>query len=62
MTLIRAGLFFLSTFSVVAFGAVQVWSESVIEIGAAVLYCWHSLELARCSWVCTPALIPTSRG
>jgi len=37
MNAIRAGLLFLFAFSVLAFGAVEVWSESVVEIGAAVL-------------------------
>jgi O-antigen ligase len=37
MNAIRAGLFFLFAFCVLAFGAVEVWSQSVLEIAAAVL-------------------------
>ena len=35
--MIRNGLLFLFAFTVLAFGAVEVWSESVLEIGASVL-------------------------
>jgi O-antigen ligase len=37
MIVIRAGLICLIAFSVLAFGAVEVWSSSVVEIGAAFL-------------------------
>ena len=37
MKVIRIGLLFLFAFSVLAFGAVEVWSESLLEIGAAIL-------------------------
>lgn len=37
MKAIRAGLCFLFAFSVLAFGGVEVWSQSVVEMGAAVL-------------------------
>jgi O-antigen ligase len=37
MKVVRAGLCFLIAFSVLAFGGVEVWAESVIEIGAAML-------------------------
>lgn len=37
MKVIRAGLCCLITFSILAFGGVEVWSESVIEIGAGLL-------------------------
>jgi len=37
MSVIRVGLYFLFAFCVLAFGAVEVWSESVLEIGAAAL-------------------------
>jgi O-antigen ligase len=40
VTAIRVGLVFLFTFSVLSFGAVEVWSESVVEIGAALLLVW----------------------
>jgi O-antigen ligase len=37
MKVIRGGLLFLFAFSVLAFGAVEVWSESILEIGASLL-------------------------
>ncbi len=37
MRVIRGGLLLLFAFSVVAFGAVEVWSESLLEIGASIL-------------------------
>lgn len=40
MSVIRAGLFFLFAFCVLAFGGVEVWSQSVLEMGAAVLFLW----------------------
>lgn len=41
MKVVRAGLFVLFAFCVFAFGAVEVWAESVLEIGAAaLLLCW----------------------
>ena len=38
MKALRIGLCLLLVFSVLAFGAVQVWSESLLEIGAALLF------------------------
>jgi len=38
MKALRIGLCMLLAFSVLAFGAVQVWSESLLEIGAALLF------------------------
>jgi O-antigen ligase len=38
MRALRIGLCLVFTFSVLAFGAVEVWSESLLEIGAAVLF------------------------
>ena len=38
MKALRIGLCLLLAFSVLAFGAVQVWSESLLEIGAALLF------------------------
>ena len=40
MKVVRAGLFMLFAFCVLAFGAVEVWSESVLEIGAGALPLW----------------------
>ncbi len=38
MKFIRAGLLFLFAFAVLAFGSVEVWSESLLEIGAGILF------------------------
>jgi O-antigen ligase len=38
MKWLRIGLCLLLAFSVLAFGAVEVWSESILEIGAAALF------------------------
>ena len=38
MKFVRAGLLLLFAFSVLAFGSVEVWSESLLEIGAAILF------------------------
>src|SRR5271156_186584 len=44
MNVIRGGLLFLFAFSVLAFGAVEVWSNSVLEIGASLLFIgWAAL-------------------
>ena len=44
MNVIRAGLLFLFAFSVLAFGAVEVWSGSILEIGASLLFIgWAAL-------------------
>jgi O-antigen ligase len=46
MKALRGGIFALITFSVLAHGAVEVWSESLLEIGAVVLLVlWASLQL-----------------
>jgi O-antigen ligase len=48
MTAIRTGLLLLVAFSVLAFGAVEVWAESVVEIGAAaLLIAWIAMALTR---------------
>lgn len=38
MSVIRGGLLFLFAFTVMAFGAVEVWSESILEICAGLLF------------------------
>jgi O-antigen ligase len=38
MKVIRGGLLFLFAFSVLAFGAVEVWAGSILEIGASLLF------------------------
>jgi O-antigen ligase len=44
MRVTRGGLLFLFAFCVFAFGAVEVWSESVLEIGASILLvCWAAI-------------------
>jgi O-antigen ligase len=44
MSAVRVGLCLLLAGSVLALGAVEVWSESLLEIGAAVLFlCWAIL-------------------
>ena len=44
MSVIRGALLFLFAFSVLAFGAVEVWSGSVLEIGASLLFIgWAAL-------------------
>src|SRR5271169_1497848 len=44
MKVIRAGLLFLFAFCVLAFGAVEVWSGSILEIGASLLFIgWAAL-------------------
>jgi len=46
MTFLRAALLALIAFSVLAYGAVEVWSESIVEIGAVVLLLlWTILTL-----------------
>jgi O-antigen ligase len=44
MSVIRGGLLFLFAFAVLAFGAVEVWSGSILEIGASLLFiAWAAL-------------------
>jgi O-antigen ligase len=44
MNVIRGGLLFVFAFSVLAFGAVEVWSGSILEIGASLLFIgWAAL-------------------
>lgn len=47
MSVLRAGLCLLLAFSVLSFGAVEVWSGSVVEIGAAVLFVFWALLACR---------------
>jgi O-antigen ligase len=44
---IRIGLCLLLAFSVAAYGAVEVWSESIVEIGAALLFLAWALVIWR---------------
>ena len=47
MTALRVGLCMLIAFSVLAFGTVQVWSESILEMGAALLFVYWALVAWR---------------
>jgi O-antigen ligase len=38
MKIVRGGLYILIVFSVLAFGTVEVWSESLLEMGAGILF------------------------
>jgi O-antigen ligase len=46
MKIIRIGVCVLVTFAVLAFGAVETWSESVLQIGAALLFLWWGFLMA----------------
>jgi O-antigen ligase len=47
MKLLRVGLCLLIAFSVLALGAVQTWSQSIMEMGAAALFLWWALVICR---------------
>jgi O-antigen ligase len=47
MKVVRAGICMLIAFSVLAFGAVQVWSQSILEIGAALLFLYWAFVAYR---------------
>ena len=47
MKLLRIGICLLIAFSVLAFGTVEVWSESILEVGAAVLFLWWAILICR---------------
>jgi len=47
MRLLRIGICLLIAFSVLAFGAVEIWSESILEVGAAVLFVWWAVLICR---------------
>ena len=61
MKAIRIGICVLLAFSVLAHGAVEPWSEAVLEIGSAVLFVWWGLLFAvgvvpvlRWNWLLGP--------
>jgi O-antigen ligase len=61
MSIIRIGICVLVAFSVIAHGAVEPWSESVLEIGAAILLAWWAVLVAmravpsiRWNWLFAP--------
>jgi O-antigen ligase len=47
MKVLRAGICLLLAFSVLSFGAVQVWSQSILEMGAAVLLLLWAILIFR---------------
>ena len=47
MTGVRVGICALIAFSVLSFGAVQVWSQSILEGGAALLFLYWALVACR---------------
>ena len=47
MRLLRIGICLLIAFSVLAFGTVEIWSESILEVGAAVLFLWWAVLIFR---------------
>ncbi|HKV28471.1 MAG TPA: O-antigen ligase family protein [Candidatus Acidoferrales bacterium] len=47
MRLLRLGICLLIAFSVFAFGAVEVWSVSILEAGAAFLFLWWAILIVR---------------
>jgi O-antigen ligase len=47
MKLLRIGLCVLFAFSVLALGAVDVWSQSVLQIGTALLFLWWAIVTYR---------------
>jgi O-antigen ligase len=46
MTIIRIGICFSITFAILAFGAVETWSQSVLEIGATLLFAFWGFLFA----------------
>lgn len=47
MKFLRIGICLLITFSVLAFGTVEIWSESILEVGAALLFLWWAFLTFR---------------
>jgi O-antigen ligase len=47
MKLLRIGLCLLFAFSVLALGTVEVWSQTILEIGAAALFLWWAVVCYR---------------
>jgi O-antigen ligase len=46
MRLVRVGICVLTTFAILAFGAVETWSQSILEIGATVLFAFWGFLFA----------------
>lgn len=47
MRTLRTGACILAAFSVLAFGTVEIWSQTILEIGAAVLLLWWAVIVFR---------------
>jgi O-antigen ligase len=47
VTSIRIGICVLAAFAVLAFGTVEIWSESILEAGAATLFLWWAILVFR---------------
>jgi O-antigen ligase len=47
MKIVRFGLCTLAAFSVLAFGTVEIWSQTILEIGAALLFLWWAMLILR---------------
>lgn len=47
MRAIVVGVCVLAAFAVLAFGTVEIWSESVLEAGAALLFLWWAVQVFR---------------
>jgi O-antigen ligase len=45
--ILRFGICTLATFSVLAFGTVEVWSETILELGSALLFLWWAVLILR---------------
>jgi len=61
MSSMRTGICILAAFAVLAHGAVEPWSEAVLEIGAAVLllvWAWKALTVSELKLVWNPLLWP----
>jgi O-antigen ligase len=61
MSFIRSGICVLAAFAVLAHGAVEPWSETVLEIGAAVLllvWSWKALTSSELKLIWNPLLWP----
>jgi len=47
MRIVQAGICFLVAFSVLAFGAVQLWSQTVLELGTMILFLFWAVSALR---------------
>src|SRR5579859_992155 len=47
MKLVRISICVLIAFSVLAFGTMEIWSESILEAGAALLFLWWAILVFR---------------